>query len=59
MVSVQDVIDFENGDLEVEDTIQMFQELVDSGLVWQLQGFYGRFAADLIEQGLVTNNRTD
>jgi hypothetical protein len=54
MINVQEIIDFENGDLEIEDTIILFQKLVDTGLAWTLQGSYGRFANDLIEQGLVT-----
>ena len=34
-----------------EETIEFFQSLIDSGLVWQLQGSYGRTAMFLIEQG--------
>jgi hypothetical protein len=48
------IIAFENGELDDDDTIALFQHLVDTGLAWQLQGFYGRTAAALIEQGLVT-----
>ena len=35
-----------------ETTIAAWQSLIDSGLVWQLQGFFGRTAAQLIEQGI-------
>ena len=45
---------FESGDLDRECTIELFQHLVDSGLAWQLQGYYGRAARDLIEAGEVT-----
>ena len=36
-----------------EQIIRAYQHLVDIGLVWKLQGFFGRIANDLIEQGLV------
>ncbi len=48
-----DIIAFENGELEEEEVIQLFQGLVDTGLAWQLQGSYGRTAMDLINAGLV------
>ena len=32
--------------------IQAWQYLIDSGHAWTLQGFYGRTARDLIEQGI-------
>jgi hypothetical protein len=42
---------FETGDIERDDMVDLFQHLIDTGLVWQLQGFYGRTAADLIHEG--------
>jgi hypothetical protein len=42
---------YEDGDLEFDDVVDLFQTLVDSGLVWQLQGSYGRTAAALIASG--------
>ena len=32
--------------------ISAWQYLIDSGLCWRLQGFFGRTAAQLIEQGV-------
>jgi hypothetical protein len=32
----------------------MFQEMINDGSVWELQGAYGRTAVYLIEQGICT-----
>ncbi len=46
------IIKYENNELETkEDIIALFQELIDAGVVWQLQGHYGRTAIALIEAG--------
>ena len=45
------MIAFEEGELSFDETVELFQELIDNGLVWQLQGFYGRTAMSLIEGG--------
>ena len=51
MNQVEKFIAYENGELSSDDTILFFQEMIDTGLVWQLQGSYGRMAAHLIECG--------
>ena len=53
MDDVDDIIAYENGELDEEATVALFQRLVDSGLAWRLQGSYGRTAAALIDAGLV------
>ena len=45
------VMDFEVGSLDDEETIAGFQHLINTGMVWDLQGSYGRTAMALIEQG--------
>ncbi len=45
---------YEEGKLDEQETIKLFQELVDTGLAWKLQGQYGRVAQMLIEAELVT-----
>ena len=36
-----------------DDQIEAWQYLLDSGLCWQLQGWYGRTAKELIDQGYI------
>ena len=36
-----------------DQVIEAWQYLVDSGLAWRLQGWFGRTASALIEQGYI------
>jgi hypothetical protein len=45
---------YETGKLNDEETVDLFQDLVDTGLAWKLQGHYGRTATALIDAGYVT-----
>lgn len=53
-LSVNDVIAYENGELDGDEQVQMFQRMIDDGSAWRLQGCYGRQAMQLIEAGLCT-----
>jgi len=47
----QQIIMYESGELTQQQTHQLFQHLIDSGLVYSLQGHYGRTAEALIVDG--------
>ena len=49
-----EIISYENGDMDQEEVLDFFQKLVDTGLVWQLQGCYQRTAASLIYDGEIS-----
>lgn len=34
-----------------DEWVEAFQYLIDTGIAWQLQGWFGRTARDLIEAG--------
>ena len=51
---IESIIDYEEGNLSDEATVNLFQELVNSGTAWVLQGHYGRTAQALIEAGVIT-----
>ena len=47
MPNVNDVIRFENGEMDEDEVYEFLSGLVESGVIFQLQGFYGRAAAAL------------
>ena len=50
---VDKIIAWETGEMVTEEEIvSFFQELINSGTAWTLQGSYGKQARDLIEDGL-------
>ncbi len=45
------IMAFEQGELEDTEIFDLFQQLIDNGMAWTLQGSYGRMAVALIESG--------
>lgn len=47
-----EIIEGEAGPMDFETVIEAWQALIDTGLVWRLQGRYGRMAHNLIVEGV-------
>lgn len=52
MPNVNDIIAYENGEMDEAEAIEFFQGMIVSGVVWQLQGSYGRTAKMLIDNDI-------
>jgi hypothetical protein len=55
---INSIIAFEQGDLGDEGVLELFSDLIKTGMAWSLQGFYGRTAASLIEAGYIGKDGT-
>lgn len=51
---VDELIRYEEGEMANDELVPFFQRLIDLGLVYQLQGRYGRIAQSYIDAGLCT-----
>lgn len=51
---ISQIMRYEAGLLTENETIDLFAELVKSGLAWGLQGPHGRMAVGLIEEGYIS-----
>ena len=56
---VEQIIDYENGDLDYDETVALFSALIADGSVWVLQGHYGRTAVQLIDAGIIDADGTN
>ena len=56
MPSLLDLVSIVEGieDSTVDQQLTAWQELIDTGMINHLQGWYGRTARQLIEQGLLS-----
>ena len=56
---IYEAVGIAEGFIQVDDEekqLEAWQLLVDTGTVWELQGWFGSTAKELIEQGLITYN---
>ena len=53
MPDIDKIMAYENGELDDDETIALFQSMLDDGTVWQLQGHYSRTATALLNQGSI------
>lgn len=51
---VGQIIAFESGELDHDAIVTLFQHLLDTKILYSLQGFYQRTAQDLINAGLIS-----
>jgi hypothetical protein len=58
-MNLDQIIAYKQGELDEEQILELFQDLVDSGLAWTFKGRYGRTAINLINAGLISGDRPD
>ncbi len=54
MNTMDAVMNIEMGDCDEDTYIESMQHLIDTAIVWRLQGFFGRRAVEMIEAGVCT-----
>ena len=47
------IMDYECGDLNDKETLELFSHLIKNGMAWNLQGHYGRTANQLINNDYI------
>jgi len=54
--TVNKIVAYENGEMDEEEIVEFFQELLDDNLIHSLQGSYQRTAMLLLELGHIARN---
>mgnify|MGYP000846961361 CR=1 FL=1 len=52
------ITEYEGGSASADSVLELFSVLIQTGLVWSLQGSYGRTARHLIDQGSLSEDGT-
>ena len=52
------IINFEEQQCTIEEILELFTVLIQTGMAWSLQGSYGRLARHLIDQGSLSDDGT-
>jgi len=50
------IMDYECGDIDDKRALELFSHLIQNGMVWSLQGHYGRTASSLIESDYINRD---
>lgn len=50
---IDQILSYEKGELSTEKVIELFQYLLDTGIIWRLQGHYGRTATEMLKSRLL------
>jgi len=50
------IMQFETGEISEKNFFKLFSHLIKTGKAWSLQGFYGRTAKAVIEQGYINQD---
>lgn len=53
---VGSIMAFENDELDFEEVVDLFQYLLDTGMIFTLQGHYQRIAKSLLDEGLISHS---
>ncbi|KQX37010.1 hypothetical protein ASD97_09980 [Streptomyces sp. Root63] len=56
---VVDMMSYEAGELDSDDSLDLFSDLIKSGMAWKLQGHWGRTAKALIDRGMIDEESGD
>jgi hypothetical protein len=48
------ILQYEQGEMNLDEMVEFYRELIETGLIHELQGHYQRTARQLVRDGLLT-----